>query len=413
MYGTLALSHRALDEFADIVSERQLEELRQLARPLEGLRVLNLSTNGFGTGNAELLNSSVPLFANLGLDVQWQVVRSSEEDVPAARAMYYALGGIYAHWTQDMTDAWHRYAAMNADLLTEPFDVIIVHDPQPLAIRSFAHTNHGAKWLMHSHLDLSSAQDDVWMLLRSHVEKYDAAIFSAGHFIRDDITIPTYVVEPAIDPKSARNMPLTDDVLRTVLEQYGIDRDRTMICQMSPCDAASDLVGAVDAWEIARRTQRELQLVMVLTTEPHDPQGRACYEELARRTAEEPAVFVLSTGSELGNVELNAFQTAASVVMQKGLRKGFGLWVSDALWKRRPCVVAPAGGLTEQVIDGETGLIARTTEEFGAATTRLLTEPDLARRLGDRGREYVKERFLITRYLKEYLQILNELHRAA
>ncbi|MDP9236985.1 MAG: glycosyltransferase [Chloroflexota bacterium] len=412
MYGTLALSHRALDELADVAGDQAIAELRKLARPLEGLRVLNLSVNGFGTGTAELLNSSVPLLVDLGLDVQWQVVRSSEEDIAINRAMYYALGGVYTHWTQEMTDAWLRYAAANADLLTDPFDVIIVHDPQPLAIRSFVRDND-AKWLMHSHLDLSSAQDDVWMLLRSHVEKYDRAIFSAPHFRRSDIKVPSDVIEPAIDPKSARNMPLPDDVVRRVLERYGINPDRPMICQISPCDAASDLAGAVEAWEIVRNWRPEIQLVLVLTTEPHDPQGRACYEELARRTQDEPAVFVVSVGSDLGNVELNVFQTAASVVMQKGLRKGFGLWVSDALWKRRPCVVAPAGGLTEQVVDGETGLIARSTEEFAGAIERLLGDPDLARRLGRRGREHVAERFLITRYLKDYLHVLDELHRGS
>jgi trehalose synthase len=410
MYGTLAISHRALDDLADVAGERTIDDLRRLARPLEGLRVLNLSVNGFGTGTSELLNSSVPLFIDLGLDVQWQVVRSSEDDIAINRAMYYALGGVYTHWTQEMTDAWLRYAAANADLLTDNFDVIVVHDPQPLAIRSFV-GDTSAKWLMHSHLDLSSAQDDVWMFLRQHVEKYDRAIFSAPHFVRSDIRIPIDVIEPAIDPQSARNMPLPDDVLRTVLERYGIDPDSPTICQISPCDAASDLVGAVDAWELVRERRRDIQLVLVLTTEPQDPQGRACYEELARRTQNEPGAFVVSVGNDLGNVELNVFQTAASVVIQKGLRKGFGLWVSDALWKRKPCVVAPAGGLTEQVIDGETGIIANSTEEFAAAIQRLLDDKELARRLGERGREHVRERFLITRYLKDYLRVLTEMHR--
>jgi trehalose synthase len=411
MYGTLALSHRALDDLADVTGQGDIDELRRLARPIEGLRVLNLSVSGFGTGTAELLSSSVPLFVDLGLDMQWQVVRSSEEDVPVSRAMYAALGGINTQWTQDMTDIWLRYAAMNAGLLTEPFDVIVVHDPQPLAIRSFVQTNTTAKWLMHSHLDLSSAQEDVWMLLRGHVDKYDAAIFSAPHFVRPDIKIETHVIEPAIDPLSARNMPLPDDVIRSVLEQYGIDPERPMICQISPCDAASDLCGAVDAWEIVRANRPDLQLVMILTTAPYDPQGRSCYDDLARRCQNEASAFVISVGAQLGNVELNVFQTAASVVIQKGLRKGFGLWVSDALWKQRPCVVAPVGGLTEQVIDGETGLIATTSEEFATAIERLLADPALAAKLGENARKHVANRFLITRYLKDYLHLLNALHR--
>jgi len=411
MYGTLALAQRALDDLAEAAGPQVIERLRAQARRVEGLRVLNLSTSGFGTGTAELLTSAVPLLVDLGLDVQWQVVRASEEDHAVARSMYQALGGLYVQWTQEMTDTWLRYAAMNAELLTEPFDVIIVHDPQPLAIRSFAGERAlRSKWLMDCHLDLSSAQEDVWMLLRSHVEKYDRAIFSAPGFARSDISIPLDIVAPAIDPNSARNMPLPDEVVRSTLEQYGIDPARPLVCQLSPCDAESDLCGAVESWQIAKRDHPGLQLVMVLTTEPHDARSRACYDDLARATREEPDAFVVAA-REIGNVELNVFQRAASVVMQKGLRKGFGLWVSDALWKRRPCVAAATGGLTEQVIDGETGLIASSTEEFGKAISRLLADPDLAAKLGEQGRRHVLERFLITRYLRDYLLILDELHR--
>jgi trehalose synthase len=411
MYGTLALSQRAIDDLRDTAGDAALAELRRLARPIEGLRVLNLSVTGFGTGTAELLNSSVPLMNDLGLDMHWQVVRGSEDDAAVGRAMYQALGGVSVQWTREMTETWLRYAAMNAELLTEPFDVIVVHDPQPLAIRSYVTSNAGARWLMHTHLDLSSAQDDVWMLLRSHVAQYDAAIFDAPAFARDDMPVPSHIVPPAIDPNSARNMPLSDEVISTVLTQYGIDPSRPLLCHVSPCDAASDLSGVVDVWQKARERHPDLQLVFVLTTEPQDPTARGCYDELARRTRDEPAAFVVSVGNHVGNVEINVFQRAASVVIQKGLRKGFGLWVSDALWKERPCVVAAAGGLTEQVIDGKTGIIANTTEEFADAVARLLDDPAAARELGRSGRQHVAERFLITRYLKDYLLILDELHR--
>ena len=412
MYGTLALSHRALDDLADVVGRDEIDRLRALARPIEGLRVLNLSVTRFGTGTADLLDSSVPLFADLGIDAHWQIVRTSEACAAVNRAMYQALGGIYVAWTPEMTETWLSHAEMNAAMLTDPYDVIIVNDPQPLAIRSFV-PDSAAKWIMHCHLDLTSAQADVWMLLRAHVEKYDRAIFSAPNFVRSDISIPTQVVAPAIDPNSARNMPLPEGVIRTVLEQYGIDADRPMICQISPCDAASDLCGAVDAWAMVRERHPGLQLAIVLTTEPQDPSGRACYDQLAERCMNESDVKIVAAGAKLGNVEFNVLQRAASVVIQRGLRKGFGLWVSDALWKERPCVVAPAGGLTELVIDGEPGLVARTTEEFAAAIERLLTDQALARKLGENGRRHVAEHFLITRYLRDYLEILNELHRIA
>jgi trehalose synthase len=411
MYGTLALSHRTVDDLREAAGDDAIDELRKLSRPIEGLRVLNLSVTGFGTGTAELLSSSVPLLTDLGIDAQWQVVRASEDFVHVSRAMYQALGGINVLWTQEMTDTWLRYGAMNAGLLTEPFDVIIVHDPQPVGMRSFAGDDTDAKWVLHPHIDLSSAQDDVWMLLRNHVERFDAAVFDAPAFARPDISLETYIVPPAIDPNSARNMPLPDDVVNSVLEQYGIDPSRPIICHVSPCDAESDLCGVVDVWDRVREHHPEAQLVFVLTTEPQDPQGRSCFEELAGRTQGEPEAFIVSAGSEIGNVELNVFQRSASVVIQKGLRKGFGLWVSDALWKERACVVAPAGGLADQVIDGHSGIVARTTDEFADAVIGLLDDPALAERLGKHGHEHVAEHFLITRYLRDCLRILDDLHR--
>lgn len=409
MYGTPALTHRALDDLVEPAGQDAIDELRRLARPIEGLRVLNLSVTGFGTGTAELLNSSVPLMNDLGLDAQWQVVRASEEDLSVTQDMYRALGGVYVNWTQEMTDRWLRYAQMNAELLTEPFDVIVVHDPQPLALRSFTE-DRGARWLAHSHLDLSTAQEDVWLLLRHHLEKYDAIVFDARGFTREDLPVPVRIIPPAIDPNSARNMPLPDDVVHSVLEQYGIDPARPMICQVSPCDPACDLTGVVESWQAARRRHPGLQLAVVLTTDPFDPAGRSCYETLARVAHDEPDMTLVSSGMEFGNVELNVFQRAAAIVIQKGLRKGYGLWVADALWKERPCIVAASPGLQEQVIDGESGLVVHSTEECAAAIVRLLDHPDEARALGKKGREHVAKKFLITRYLRDYMHVLTDLH---
>ena len=411
MYGTLAVSHRALDDLVSFAGEAELEQLRALARPIEGLRVLNLSVTGFGTGTAELLNSSVPLLTDLGLDCHWQVVRSSEGDAAVTRAMYRALGGVHVPWTQEMSDAWVRYASMNAALLSEPFDVVIVHDPQPAGIRSFARDGN-EKWLMHSHMDLSSAQDDVWMLLRPHVQSFDGAVFESDTFMPAALSMRTWIVPPAIDPNSARNMPLPDDLVRTVLQRYGISPEKPMVVQVSPCDVASDLVGAVDAAAKVRERVPDLQVVMVLITEAQDGEARACYDDLARRCADDDLTFVVS-GREVGSVEINVFQRAADVIIQKGLRKGFGLWVADALWKERAAVVSPRAGLLEQVIDGETGVVADSDEKFSASIGTLLEDRDLAARYGERGHAHVANRFLITRYLRDYLQILNQLHRSA
>ena len=253
MYGTLAIPQRALNTLAEYVGDDEIDELRTLAQPLEGLRVLNLSVTAFGTGTASMLNSAIPLFTNLGLDCHWEVVRGSEDTLPVTRAMYQALAGTYVPWTREMTDHWERYAAMNAGLLTEEFDIIVVHDPQPAAMRSYVSDADRAKWLMHFHIDLSSAQEAVWQLLRPHLSRYEAAVFEEESFGRTDIGVPKHVVRPAIDPSSARNMPLPAEVIETVTCRYGIDCGRPILCQVSPCDAASRLVEAIDVWAEVRR----------------------------------------------------------------------------------------------------------------------------------------------------------------
>ena len=410
MYGTLAIPQRALDDLSQYVGDDAIDELRTLAQPLEGLRVLNLSVTGFGTGTAELLNSAIPLFTNLGLDCHWQVVRGSEDTLPVSRAMYQALAGTYVPWTHDLTEKWERYASMNAGLLTEDFDVIVVHDPQPAAMRTFVGPS-SSKWVMHFHIDLSTAQEDVWLLLRPHLARYAAVVFEDDAFARADVVAPRYIVPPAIDPSNARNMPLPEEVIETVTSRYGIDCTRPILCQFSPCESASKLVDAIDVWAEVRRTHPGLQLVLLLMTEPQDPPARACYEEMVRRAHEEPDVFVLNMGNDVGNTELNVLQRVATVNIQRGLRKGFGMWISDALWKQRPCVVAPEGGLTHQVIDGETGLVADSGEEFAAAVARLLDDPQHAEELARRGHELVRRDFLITRYMRDCMRIFGDLQR--
>jgi trehalose synthase len=206
-------------------------------------------------------------------------------------------------------------------------------------------------------------------------------------------------------------MPLPDDLVHSVLTQYGLDPARPMILQVSPCDAACDLVGVYEAWKVVQQSRPEVQLLMVLFTEPADDASQGCYDELVSRAQSDPDAFIVTPGNEIGNVELNVFQTAASVVMQKGLRKGYGMWISDALWKRRPCVVASEPGLQEQVIDGHSGSVATGTPAFAAAILRILSDARLAAKFGENGRQHVAERFLITRYLRDYLKVLADLQR--
>lgn len=409
MYGTLALTPKALHDYEALIGEDAVREIQRLAAPLQGLRVLHLSISAFGTGVAELLHSAVPLFTDLGLDCDWQVVRPAEESLAANKALYRVLAGLDGEWNRELAEIWLRYSAMNAELLTERFDVIIVHDPQPTAIRAFAPraSREGTRWVFHSHLDLSSAQPDAWRLLREHLEGYDAIVFSDDTFVHPDFRArPVAIIRPAIDPLGPRNMPLNDEVVRTILARYSIDPARPLLCQMSPCEEASDLLGVIDVHDRVRHSAPGLQLVLIASSPPTDPESIAYFDETVRKSMEYSDVHIVRGVSEVGNVEVNAFQRAANVVLQKGLRKGFGIWVSDAQWKERPVVAARIGGLARQVLDGETGFLADTTEEFAERVGRLLADPELARRLGAAGHQHVARNYLITRFLADELRLL-------
>ena len=414
MYGTLALQPKALDDYRAVAGGAAIDEVRSLAGPLRGLRVLHLSVTAFGTGVADLLNSAVPLMSDIGLTCHWQVVRPAEESAAANKALYRALAGLSDDWSPESAETWLRYSSMNAELLVEPYDVIVVHDPQPAAIRSFVseEARSRSRWVLHSHLDLSSASPAAWEVLQRHVAGYDSIVFDADAFVHPALRdVPVTVIRPAIDPLGPRNMELSEETIETILRRYGVDPQRPLISQLSPCDPASDMMGAIDVADRVRREAPGLQLVLIASSSPEDPASIAYFDETVRKSMEYSDVHILRGVSEVGNVEVNAFQRASDVVIQKGLRKGFGIWISDAQWKERPVVTARAGGLPLQVEDGKTGFLADTTDEFAGRVAQLLREPDLARRLGAAGHEHVARNFLLTRFLADELRLLTDVTR--
>jgi trehalose synthase len=246
---------------------------------------------------------------------------------------------------------------------------------------------------MHCHLDISCAQEDVRLLVCQHAESYDAIVFDAEGFAPSDMQARGIeIIRPAIDPTGARNMTLSPEAVAAITDRYGIDAGRPLLCQLSPLDENCDPLGAIDVYDLAREAVPDLQLVLVASV-PEEPLGRAGFDEVARKAMEYTGVSVLSSLNEVGNVEMNAFQRAADVVLQKDLQRGFGLWVSDALWKERPVVAARRTGLLEQVIEGETGLLAESTEDFSQRVVSIFQDRDLAARLGAAGRRHVRSAY--------------------
>ncbi len=412
MYGTLARTPKAIDDYRRIIGDDAVDDIRRLAEPLQGRRVLHLSVTAFGTGVAELLNSAVPLFSDLGLESQWQVVRPAQESVPANKALYQALAGLGGDWSPEMEDVWLRYSAMNAELLTQHYDFVFVHDPQPAAIRSFVSEagRKDTRWVFDSHLDLTSADPEAWAILSGHIDGYDAVVFDDESFVHPDLReVPVTIIRPAIDPLGPRNMELSGEALSTILQRYGIDPEQPLLCQIASCDPYSNCLGVIDVHERLRREVPGLQLALIASSPPEGADAIAYFNETVQKAREYPDAHILRGMSEVGNVEVNACQRAADVIMQTGLRRGFGIWISDAQWKERPVVSARVGGLPRQVLDGETGFLAATTDEFADRASRLLHDRELSRRLGSAARRHVTEHFLITRFLADELRLLTSL----
>ncbi len=332
MLGLVPVATKSLEEYRAVVGDAVIEELHELARPLRGARVLQVNATAFGGGVAEILTTMVPLMQDLGLAAEWQVIRGADEFFKITKAMHNSLQGMYQPWTPEMQDIWVRYNQMNADLVDQDFDFVVIHDPQPAGLLRMVSGRTGYQaghWIWRCHIDLSEAQMDVWDFMRPWIEGYDAAIFTMKEYVKSDLHGPLVrCIPPAIDPLSPKNAPLPPAMVNEILQRYHIDPHRPIVAQISRFDPWKDPLGVIDAFRLARREAPGLQLLMVASMAHDDPEGWDYYERTIRRAGEDWDIHILSNLNGVGNLEVNAFQQAAKVVVQKSLREGFGLVVA-------------------------------------------------------------------------------------
>ena len=414
MLGSVPTTPKLLQDYVPVIGEERVRQIRRLAEPLAGARVLHVNATAFGGGVAEILGSLVPLMNDLGLQADWQVVKGNDEYFEVTKAVHNALQGMTIDWTPHMRDVWLHNNLLNAQLFDEDYDFVVIHDPQPAAILGSIVDLRGrhpaGHWVWRCHIDLTHAQVQVWDTLRPHLEGYDGVIFTLADYIKDDLGGPrTFVIPPAIDPLSPKNGDLPEDVQRDILARYNVDADKPLIVQVSRFDPWKDPLGVIEVYRAVKRGLPDLQLVLIASMAHDDPEGWAWYERTVRRAGDDYEIHILSNLNGVGNVEVNAFQRAADVVIQKSVREGFGLSVSEALWKARPVVAGNVGGIPLQIIDGKTGYLVSTVEDCARRVQFLLENPGESRTMGLAGREFVREHFLITRYLRDYLRIFGEL----
>ena len=402
---------KSLADYTHLVGRPLAQEIRELAEELADLRVLHLSATAFGGGVAEILYTLVPLMRDVGLRADWQVMVGREEFFNATKLLHNALQGHPLDLSPDQWMTWERYNEMNARELEAGWDVVIVHDPQPAGMR--AHVPEKAdRWVWRCHIDLSTPHPPTLARIVPIVGDYDASVFHLEQYVPDGLDSGdggVHICPPAIDPLSPKNMRLSLEDAACVCDQFGLDVDRPLICQVSRFDPWKDPIGVIDAYRRLNEHMPEVQLALVGSMATDDPEGWTYFNSTLEYAAGDPDILILNNLNNVGAIEVNAFQSQADVVIQKSTREGFGLTVSEALWKARPFIGGEVGGIPLQVRDGDTGFLVRSPAECADRAAEILRKPDLGMRLGRAGKEHVRMNFLTPRLLRDWLRIFKGL----
>jgi trehalose synthase len=407
----VGVGHKSLSDYTHLVGRSLVEETRELAEGLQGLKVLHLSATAFGGGVSELLYSVVPLMRDVGIEAEWQVIIGREEFFNATKLMHNALQGHPLDLSPHDWGVWEEYNKMNAELLSSGWDVIIVHDPQPAAMR-FHVAEKAKNWVWRCHIDLSTPHPPTIDRLVPYVVDYDASVFHLQDYVPaalDGAAGRVNIVPPAIDPLSPKNMALSQEDAGFVCDQFGIDIDRPLMCQVSRFDPWKDPIGVIDAYRLVNEQMPEVQLALVGSMATDDPEGWQFFNSTMEHAQGDPDIKILNNLNNVGAIEVNAFQSQADVLIQKSTREGFGLTVSEALWKARPFIGGDVGGIPLQIQDGTSGYLVSSPEECAERALQILRDPGLGKWLGRAGKEYVRTHFLTPRLLRDWLGLFRDL----
>jgi trehalose synthase len=404
------VGHKSLADYATIATRGLMDEIRALAEPLAGARVLELSATAFGGGVAEIQYTLVPLMQDAGLEVEWRIIRGADEFFAATKTIHNALQGNPQGLTDEQRACFTRFQELNArEIEIEDYDFVFVHDPQPVGVIDYLGGGR-AKWAWRGHIDFSTPNPDVLDFLLPSIRRYDAAIFHLAEYVPKREGLPPCVIwPPAIDPLAPKNMALSAEDAAYVVDQFGIDIGRPLLTQVSRFDPWKDPLGVIDAYRLVKEEVGGVQLALVGSMAHDDPEGMEFWNQTVAYADGDPDIFILSNLNNVGAIEVNAFQVHSAAVIQKSIKEGFGLTVSEGLWKSRPTVAGNVGGIRTQIEDGRTGWLVDSSEECAAACLEVIADPGAARERALLGKEHVRKRFLTPRLLRDRLALFNRL----
>jgi trehalose synthase len=403
------IAPKPLEGYEAIIGKESVNDLRDLAAPLRGSRVAHINATVYGGGVSELLRSLVPLYRALHIDADWLVIPGSKKFFQVTKGFHNALQGADFELTEEAKDIYIAHSQAIAELLESHYDFIVVHDPQPAAVRKL-HGRDNARWVWRCHIDTSQADRQVLAFLKPFIAEYDALVFTMEEFVPADLRDQRFsIIPPGIDPLSPKNMTLPRNLCNQILGWFGVLLTQALITQVSRFDPWKDPLGVIEVYQRVREEMPGVQLALLGQMALDDPEGWDIYRTIVAQTYGDPDIHVLTNFTGLGNMEVNAFQCCSDVVLQKSIREGFGLVVSETLWKGTPVVAGRAGGIPMQMPEKAGGYLIDSIDECVEKTVRLLSDPREAQKLGAAGRAHVQAHFLITRMLADELRLLASL----
>lgn len=392
-----------LEEYISIVGQSVIDDLKLLAKRLEGKTVQHINSTAVGGGVAEILTRAVPLLKELGVSTDWDVIKGGEQFFEVTKKFHNALHGRQEEISQHDFDIFMEASEENIKGLDTHGDIVFVHDPQPIALINKKKDN---KWIWRCHIDVSDPNRKVWEFLNSFIVKYDSAVFSAPSFSQR-LPIRQFLISPSIDPLSDKNKELPQELIDSVLEKYKIVKDKPIITQISRFDRLKDPLGVIQAY-LQVKKYIDCQLILAGGSASDDPEGIMVFEEIKERAKQDKDIHILLLPQN--DIEVNALQRASTVIVQKSIREGFGLTVAEALWKAKPVVASNVGGIPLQIKHKYSGLLCHSIDGASFAIKQLLNSPGYARKLGENGKENIRNNFLLTRHLKEYMLLFLSLY---
>jgi trehalose synthase len=400
-----------VENYRLLVGDEMMDEVATLARDLRDVRICHINSTAYGGGVAELLSRYLPLLQGVGVSAEWRLIHGQPEFFTVTKAFHNALQGGHYDLQESEERIYLQVNEQSAKLLDQHYDVIVVHDPQPAALRHFA-GSRGAKWIWRCHIDSSAPDQRVRDFLVRYIHEYDALVFTMPEFLMPGLdSARAKFIAPAIDPFATKNMELPFDLCKRAIGDAGVDTDRPVLLQVSRFDPWKDPLGVIEAYRLIKREMAGVQLVLIGAMAGDDPEGWQLLDRVQEESARDPDMYVFTNVAGVGSMEVNVFQRGCDVVIQKSLREGFGLVVSEALWKEKPIVAGCAGGIPMQFPDGFERYLISSVEDCASRVLHLLRHLGERGQFGREGREKVRREFLLPRLARDELRLIRDLLR--